>query len=188
MNLLGVTEIQTDFYRVNDVGHVSGIVLAKRPTQFSVLSVHRSLRHGPFTTGDVALLDHIAPHLVRAWDITGTLRRTVADARALVGALDTLRAAVFLVDAEGFVRRLSPEAEQLACRGDCLRIRNNRLEAVHPADDAALRKLLAGSMLVPALGPPDPAMLAPENSAGIRALALKVASNSGHSKASSAAA
>jgi hypothetical protein len=41
---LAVTEIQNDFYRPNNVGHISGIVIAKRPDQFSVLSVHRSLR------------------------------------------------------------------------------------------------------------------------------------------------
>ena len=175
---LEATEIQTDFYRRNGVGHVGGIILAKRSTQFSVLSVHRSLRFGPFTTDEVALLDQIAPHLVRAWEITGTLRRASDDTRALLGALGALGATVFVVDATGTVSRMSPEAEQLARAGDYLRIRYNKLVAVNVADDAQLKKLLVRAVARPMLGtPPDPATLALRNSAGVTALTLFLTSS-----------
>lgn len=170
------TEIQTDFYRANGVGHISGIVLAKRPEAFSVLSLHRALRYGPFSLDDVALLDGIAPHLVRAWDITNALRRTAADARALVGALDALRAAVFVVDAGGVVRRLSPDAEQHVRMGSCLRIRGGKLEAVDPVANTSLGKRLRSVLLPPALGvSPEPATLSLRSADGTRGLTLFLA-------------
>jgi DNA-binding CsgD family transcriptional regulator len=173
---LDATEIQTDFYRPNDVGHIGGVLLAKRSAQFSVLSVHRSLGFGPFDVGEVMLLDRLAPHLVRAWEITATLRRTSEDASALVTGLDMLRGAIFLVDLTGKIRRMSADAERLVRADKCLRIRQGRLEACNPAANGALMKLLGAAMAMPELGTaPDPGILALRSADGATTLTLFVA-------------
>jgi DNA-binding CsgD family transcriptional regulator len=170
------TEIHNDFYRRNGVGHIGAFILTNEPGQFSCLSIHRSLRFGAFTGDEAALLDRIAPHVVRAWRTTTTLRQASDGTRALMAAIGTTDAAVFVIDAAGTVGRMSPAAEQIARAGDCLRVRHNKLEAVNPADNAALGKLLAAAAAAPAVGvPPDRATLVLRSPAGANPIALFLA-------------
>jgi hypothetical protein len=117
-----VTEIDNDFYRPNGVGHIGAVVLARGIQQFTILSVHRSRSLGAFRSEERSLLDRLAPHLVRAWRVTSRLQEEAEMARALDSALDVVRAKVFVLGADGAVRRMSVDAEELVRNGNRLRL------------------------------------------------------------------
>lgn len=133
------SEIQADFYRPNGVGHIAAAILARTPERFSVMSIHRDRHAGAFAPEDLALLDLLAPHLVRAWSIGAKLRDYADTASTLLHALDRQSGTVFIVRPDATFCGMTPSAEAVLRREEGLRARANRLEATWPQDESALK-------------------------------------------------
>lgn len=149
------SEIQADFYGPHGVGHIAAAILARTPERFSVMSIHRDRDAGAFPPEDIALLDRLAPHLVRAWSIGSKLRDYADNASTLLQALDRQSGTVFIVRPDATLCGMTPSAEAVLHREDGLRARANRLEATWPQDEAALKAAIRS------IGPANTAAILP---------------------------
>jgi DNA-binding CsgD family transcriptional regulator len=119
-----------------------GLVTSARPRAVGGIMFSRGRRNGDFRPDEIALLQSLSPHLIRAVAMSRHLG-AVAGRRQLSDALlDATAAAVIVVDADGRVVFANNAACQLLEDGDGLQVRQERLTAVVPADASALRRHL----------------------------------------------
>ncbi len=113
----------------------------------------RNSQQGAFTPEEAAELENWRPHLTRAL----ALAQLVADrqAESVLGTLEHLGCAGFLLNVGGRVSRMNAAAEDLL-RGE-LELRHGNLRAIDQQNDAALQKLIAA-----VLAPPFPSTAADE--------------------------
>jgi DNA-binding CsgD family transcriptional regulator len=140
------TALHNEFYRPAGVGHVAGVLLARGGGRLSILSLHRQLRYGDFPAEEVAALDRLASHLVRA----ATLRHRIAaaEARAKVAmlALDHFPLPVLLVDSTLRVHDLNAVAEVRVRAGGVLRVQAGAITVARLSGQAALQNAVKATL------------------------------------------
>jgi DNA-binding CsgD family transcriptional regulator len=150
--------IDTDMYRYwlrrVDIHHMTITNLIFDARAFVFLNVSRDKTRNDFSPDETRVLEHLAPHLQRAFQIQQRL--AVADAER--GALDTLPWGVVFVDAAGRVLSHNRAAAEILAEQDGLALRRERLVTAAPAKtaqlDAAIRQAaLSANGAAP---PPDP--------------------------------
>ncbi len=167
---IAVSRIHNEFYRPAGVGHVSGVLLARRPGRLTILSLHRAARSDAYAPHEVAALDRLAPHLVRAWQLRDRLLEADRLAAGAALALDHFVLPAFLLDGDLGVRVHNAAAEALAQRGGILRVRHGVLEAIPPATTDTLRNAVRRALRG------DPAPVLRLTARGLDPIAIMVAS------------
>ncbi|MBN8942852.1 MAG: hypothetical protein J0H01_25340 [Rhizobiales bacterium] len=93
-----------------------------------------------FDDGDPGMVRLLAPHIRRAFAISGVLERQLLASHLLEATLDALALGVFLVAADGRIVHMNRAAERLIQSGAALRVADHRMA---PADAAAAGALAA---------------------------------------------
>lgn len=164
-DLVGRSElVQTRFYKEwwepFDIGQLCvGIVFGstdayKLPTAFSL---YRSVADPPFGADEVSLLSRLLPHLSRALGTMFHLRDSSRRVATTSAALDRLRAAVIVLDANKAVRFANEAATRLLETRTALKLQSTiepgrRLLGLHPSlwdREAEFQALLARAVASP---------------------------------------
>lgn len=135
------SEFYCDFWRAHGIFRVCCSVLENGnfPNPNVLLSVFRPPGKEDFSRNDLALMKELAPHLQRAVNLRLRLKAGGGDRASLARMLEHLPWAVFLVDERGVVVLANWAGEQMAGKGDGVRITAGRLCAALPGDDVRLR-------------------------------------------------
>jgi DNA-binding CsgD family transcriptional regulator/PAS domain-containing protein len=106
------------------------------------LSLHRPRRVGEFDDREVAALESLRPHLVRAIRLSRQLARARQDATDAESALDTLPSAILLLDRRARPTVVNRAARRVLDRRDGLRLDQGGLRAASPSVTTRLHQLL----------------------------------------------
>ena len=140
------SEIFRDFYRPAGLGNGMAMVLFGSRERSGVLSVHRGLSGGAFPDQSIAFFERLTPHVIRALQLHGQMRRAEVLANGLALTLDHFPLAVLLVDEGRTIRHMNKAAAEVLQRpGWPLRVTAGRLETRLPRHDALLRRELANA-------------------------------------------
>jgi DNA-binding CsgD family transcriptional regulator len=145
------TEYYNDFLGPQDIHSFVTVRLGRHSGVQSTLNITRPQHWAQFTRADLEIAERLHPHLIRAFNITrklGAVRRETDD---MASVFDRSAHGLFLLDADGRVRRANHVAERLAGEPDGLRLTDQQLTARNPAD---ARRLYA---LISTAGTRDPA-------------------------------
>ncbi len=119
-----------------------GLVTSAGPLTVGGIMFSRGHRGGDFRKDEIALLQSLSPHLIRAVSMSRHLG-VVAGRRQLCDALlDAAAAAMIVVDADGRIVLANHAACRLLEDGDGLQVRHDRLTASCPTDASTLRRHL----------------------------------------------
>jgi len=142
-----------------------------------LFGVHRAEHaRAPFGDEERALVQALAPHLMRAYQVRKKLVLAEARAERSEGAVDELPFALILLDEAGAILRANRCAAALLEAGDGLSREGPRLRASSPRDDAALGKAVHDALATSAGGGLSAgAALTLRRPSGRRGLAVMVA-------------
>jgi DNA-binding CsgD family transcriptional regulator len=108
------------------------------------IALHRALDDsGDFDAAQVTRLEHLAPHLRQACELSEELHSARAGLALLRTHLDGLRCGLVVCDRDAQVQWLNRRARGLVDSGAELHLHGRTLRARRPADAAAVHKLLA---------------------------------------------
>lgn len=127
------------------VGDCSGACLHRERNTIAALSAARSARERDYGMGHERLLHAVLPHLQRVVTIQRKLGLMQLEREATAEALDRLTVGILLLDEGGKVILYNHAARRFVDQGDGLLLAAGGLGALQPADEAALRKLVAES-------------------------------------------
>jgi DNA-binding CsgD family transcriptional regulator len=139
---MGRSEFYQDYLLPNGCGYVGAEILVKDDKCVAGIAIQRSRREGPFELAELALLDRLAPHLTRALRMQTRFVALEAQRWADQTVCDRLPFAVILVDERGRVVSQNQAATDLLAAGDGLTARHGCLRTAHPAEQAALDRLI----------------------------------------------
>lgn len=120
-------------------------VLEKSATSYAVFSVFRHERDGRTDEGARERMKLLVPHVRRAVLIGKTIELKTAEAATLADTLDSLAAAMFLVDATARLVQANVSGHALIADGSVVRASGGRLIAADTNSDLLLREALAAS-------------------------------------------
>lgn len=117
-----------------------GLVTSAGPRAVGAIMFCRGRRSGDFAPDEVALLQALSPHLVRAVGLSRHLgalegKRQLSDALLDVGARP-----VIVVEPDGRIVQANHAAWRILDAADGLLVRRDRLAAARPADTSAVRR------------------------------------------------
>lgn len=118
------------------------------------ISLARPWASGPFTSGELAFLRTLMPHLQRVATLQAHVEGTTSIARTAIDAVEGAQAPLLLLDANGKVVHASADADRVLHEADGLSVGRDGLRAATPALSARLRAVLAraaGSNRAPGL-------------------------------------
>ncbi|GGE20331.1 LuxR family transcriptional regulator [Aureimonas endophytica] len=138
---------RSEFYRdwagPQGLRHVVAQALHSSDRQLVLFGAWRGPRRGAYEAADLQLFARLARHALRAIDIGGRLAAAEAEMDAMA---DRRASAVFVLRADGRVKRLNAAADRLVTQGGELTLRNGRLWVAVPQDRAALDRLVAAAL------------------------------------------
>ena len=161
-----------DFVRRQDIPWICLASLVREPELLIGLAVLRTERQGHIDDARKRLFGLVAPHAEQAVRTQMALQGQGAD--LVAGAMEALSMAVFVCDAQGRVRAMSPQAEAVLSSGGHLRLRNGQLAAITDADTRMLRLALRSAAFARLqTGPPTVMVL--NDATGVAPLLVEVA-------------
>lgn len=117
-----------------------GLVTSAGPQTVGAMMFCRGRRPGDFASEEVALLQALSPHLVRAVGLSRHLG-ALAGQRQLCGALlDVTANPIIVVEPDGRIVQANHAAWRILNAADGLLVRRDRLTAARPADTSAMRR------------------------------------------------
>lgn len=119
-----------------DVPYICLSTLDREPGMLTGLAVVRSKRDGHITEPQRSVFASLAPHVRAAVRTQNALEGH--GAALLAGAMEALSIPAFVCDRSGFVRELTPAAEQLVQSSRGLQLKEGRLRACRATDANAL--------------------------------------------------
>jgi PAS domain-containing protein len=120
----------------------AGTLLAEHTRLALVL--HRDVRdRRDFEPEEESFACALLPHLTQAIRLAEHIERTEEHARDLKGALDRVRCALVLCDADARVLWANSAAERIFARGSDIRVRAERLATPSPRETLVLRRRIA---------------------------------------------
>jgi DNA-binding CsgD family transcriptional regulator len=134
------TEIHNEWSVPNGVVETAALLIEQSPACTAAIAVGRGDVSRPFGSAEFEVLQILAPHLKRAFQV----QRRLAASWQRNEALDRLRDGVVLVDRGARVLFANAAAEDLLKDKDGLRTDRGLLTAPFAAQTAALRALIAG--------------------------------------------
>jgi DNA-binding CsgD family transcriptional regulator len=133
-----------------DVPHICLTPLLKTDNMLVGMAVMRSSRQGEIGDAQRAVFTSIAPHVRAAVRTQMALEHQ--GALLVAGALEALSLTVFVCDALGIVKAMTPAAEAMVTAGSILRFKQGVLATSNFAETQALNKAIdaaAGGLLKP---------------------------------------
>lgn len=140
------TEYYNDFALPGGMHASLMISLLAHEDSAATVNVMRPLRAGDFDDAEIRIGRALQPHLTRAFVLSLRLGEAGRTADALHDALDRSPHAIFLLGAEGRVRRANASAETLLAGKAGFRIVDRELAAASPEATRKLRALIAAAV------------------------------------------
>jgi DNA-binding CsgD family transcriptional regulator/PAS domain-containing protein len=122
-----------------------GCATINNETVFAGIGVNRGSRGAAFDEANERAFSAIIPHLRRAMQVAGNLQWARAHSEGLSQALDHVKTAVVIVDGNANVVGMNAAAEALLAKADGLAVKSGEFKALRPADNARLRRTIAGA-------------------------------------------
>ncbi|HUR89281.1 MAG TPA: hypothetical protein VMZ74_09370 [Ramlibacter sp.] len=116
------TEFYCDWLKPQDFFYSLGSVVVKEQTRAVKLSFLRSERDGAYGSDDLQLMRQLMPHLQSSVATHRKLFRLESLAAGAIGALDSLRNGVILLNPEGRVLHANVAAERIAKNSGAIRL------------------------------------------------------------------
>lgn len=127
----------------NGIAYKMNSILFRQNGQNASLPFHRSRKQGPYSDRELALFQHLVPHIQRSIQLYRRIAMLELRAKTFVGVLELMPDAAFLTTAAGQVVMHNAAAENLLNRRDGLSISRGRLTTAHPGEDRQLHRLIA---------------------------------------------
>lgn len=135
------TEFYSDFLRPLDILYSMNLVLFRDEELAGNLTMERSKARGVFTSRERAILTRLTPHLQRALEVQRRL--SVSAAGDVVGSVELLGHAAFVLDFRGVVVHMNARARELLDEGDGVRLTPlDVLVGVAPSSAARFSRLV----------------------------------------------
>jgi DNA-binding NarL/FixJ family response regulator len=145
------SDIYLDYAREHDIPYGCQTKISEDEHGLIGLAVLRSAADGPTTEEDREIFAAIMPHARSAVRIHAALENDAP--LLLAGALERMGSAAFVCDAHGYIRAMTPAAEQHLRQG-WLRRAAGALTAPNPADAIAIAAALAAAGSAPRTAAP----------------------------------
>jgi len=117
-----------------------GLVTSAEPQAVGALMFCRGRRAGDFGNEEIALLQALSPHLVRAVRLSRHLGALEGKRQLSDALLDAAARAVIVVEPDGRIVQANHAAWRILDAADGLLVRRDRLTAARPADTSAVRR------------------------------------------------
>lgn len=137
------SEYYGDFLRPYGMHSVLMAGLALEGTRFASLSLMRPATRDQFGSAEMALVAHLQPHLIRAFELGLRFRDLDRTNACITEFLDRSRHAVFLTDGAGRVCYVNRVAQTLVAANGGLAIRSGILCATQADENARLQRAIA---------------------------------------------
>ena len=111
------------------------------------IGLHRGRRQEAFSGEELKRLQPLMRPLLQMATVRHRLKFEQSRSSLLSSALDTIGMAIFKLSCDGRVLHQNEAAETLVAAGDCLIVKNHRLQAASVADQAALKKAISDAAL-----------------------------------------
>jgi DNA-binding CsgD family transcriptional regulator/PAS domain-containing protein len=141
------TEFYNDFMRPQDWFHSCGAVATKSDSEMSYISALRSQDAGVFTPAELAVLEHLLPHIQGAVRIHHRIAGLETGLNAATEALDRFRTGVIVVNSNGKVILMNRVGEAILQRRDGLTLLTDGVRAARGQETSRLRKAIAAVSL-----------------------------------------
>ncbi len=149
-NYVAKSEFYNDFLIPFGGRFVTGTRLIDGGAGTAIIGVHRNAGQGSFGNTDLAKLDCVVPHLMRAAQIQQKLGNLLLREQSLESALDRVPWGICITDDTGKILALNAFARTVMQEGDGLGDRHGALSAVHHSDANELRRLIGEAGLTAA--------------------------------------
>ncbi|WP_174299462.1 helix-turn-helix transcriptional regulator [Caulobacter sp. S45] len=137
------SEYYNDFLRPLSVEWGLAIRLGLRGLDLATISIGRGFRYGRFEAPEVAAMERLHPHLIRAYALSERFQSLHGFKTGLAEALDDHPSAMFLVHEDARILHANGAAERLLTSGDALVSLAGRLCAADTASVQPLANLIA---------------------------------------------
>ncbi len=117
-----------------------GLVTSAGPEAVGAIMFCRDPRSGDFAQDEVALLQALSPHLVRAVGLSRHLGALEGKRQLNDALLDVAARPVIVVEPDGRIVQANDAAWRILDAADGLLVRRDRLAAARPADTSAVRR------------------------------------------------
>jgi PAS domain-containing protein/DNA-binding CsgD family transcriptional regulator len=117
-----------------------GLVTSAGPQAVGAIMFCRDPRSGDFAQDEVALLQALSPHLVRAVGLSRHLGALEGKRQLSDALLDVVARPVIVVEPDGRIVQANQAAWRILDAADGLLVRRDRLAAARPADTPAVRQ------------------------------------------------
>ena len=117
-----------------------GLVTSAGPQAVGAIMFCRDPRSGDFAQDEVALLQALSPHLVRAVGLSRHLGALEGKRQLNDALLDVAARPVIVVEPDGRIVQANHAAWRILDAADGLLVRRDRLAAARPADTSAVRR------------------------------------------------
>lgn len=138
------SEYYEDFLRRGDVFHLLGSVIMATSNSNAVLTLARSRKLGPWSSGDKDAIAFLTPHLQRAVRLSGKFARVQQERDDL---LNRLSMGIVVLDEAGMIEFSNRAAEAVFKTKDGLFCRANRILAVDVRQAARLDAMISNATL-----------------------------------------
>lgn len=136
------SEYYNDYAVPQCMEHVVGCFPVRNNNRVAVLGVQRPAQAGIYNEAEVALIEHLVPHLQRGFQINSHLMECNSKASATCELLQRLQVGVVLVDAQANVVFINTRAEAFLQQETILQTSANKLQVKNSIDNRNLQKLI----------------------------------------------
>ncbi len=137
------SEYYNDFLRHIGAAWGMGIRLGLQGTDLYVIDLGRSAARGRFEADEIAVVERLHPHLIRAHALGRRFASLQGLKAGLIEGLDRANEAMMLLDGDGTLLYANAAGERGLSSGDRLRLTDGRLVASDPRIEAALGTAIA---------------------------------------------
>ncbi len=142
------SEYYNDFLRPQSAEWGLAIRLCLRGFDLATISIGRGYKYGRFEKPDIAAMERLQPHLIRAYALSERFVSLHGLNTGLVTALDECPSAMFLLREDGVILHANVTAQYLLTCGDALFATGGRLRATEERVAEALATLISRAAAV----------------------------------------
>jgi len=136
------SEIYNDFFRYYDMFYGLGGNILKSEHLIGRIGIHRSKAQGPFGKTEMALLQDLMPHLMRAFKLNKHLSELQSRLDGIETALNASTTPLLLIDEFGEVAFLNRRAEAILAEDHGISLHHNRVQLANNSQQRQLDEAL----------------------------------------------
>ncbi|WP_135622554.1 hypothetical protein, partial [Solemya pervernicosa gill symbiont] len=136
------SEYYNDFFSHYGVFYGLGGNIIKNENMIARIGVQRARSQGPYTESEMALLQEIMPHLMRAYKLGAHLETVQQHQEGLLEALYRSPTPLILIDEHERVAFVSQQAEAAITSNGGLTVKNSSIKLSSPTEQSKLQEMI----------------------------------------------